>query len=59
MVSLRRLQLQVQHGELQALAARIPSGANARLPPDTCGDLLTSAQGLTQQLSKLLGEQLK
>jgi hypothetical protein len=59
LLSLRRLKLQEQHGKLQALAARIPSGANATLPPDTCRTLLSSAQGLTQQLSKLLGEQMK
>jgi hypothetical protein len=45
--------------QLQSLAARIPSGGNATLPPDTCSSMLVSAQGLTQQLSNLLEEQKK
>lgn len=58
-LSVCRLQLQGMQRQLQSLAARIPGGANATLPPDACGSLLTSAQGLTQQLSKLLEEQKK
>jgi hypothetical protein len=59
LLSLCSLQLRGLQGKLQALAGRIPSGANATLPPDACGRLLFSAQDLTQQLSKLLEEQKK